>query len=109
MGTQGDKDRLAADVWTRLQASPRLTLGQIATLLSLERHTLARMIKSYHCCTFRDLKARAFRLTVVPVIRDDQKLLKEIAWDFGYSSHSAFTRRVRALVGLSPSGVRVRR
>ena len=79
-----------------------LTLQAISHKLGYSEYHTTRKFKEISGMQFRDyrrLRKLAFALLEV---RDSEKSILDIAFDYGFSSHEAFTRAFKATYGISP-------
>ena len=83
-----------------------LTLRFLARRLGYSEYHTTRKFKEISGMQFRDylrLRKLAFALKEV---RDSEKSMLDIAFDYGFSSHEAFTRAFKATYGVAPSEYR---
>jgi len=94
------------DICIKQQKGESLTLGQLAQQLGYSEYHLSRKFREISGMQFRDyLRFRRLALAL-KALRDTEKGILEIASDFGFSSHEAFTRAFREAYGLTPSEYR---
>ena len=83
-----------------------LALAKLARKLGYSEFYMSRKFKEISGMSFKDyLRARKLAFALKD-IRDTKKGILEIALDYGFSSHEAFTRSFRELYGISPSEYR---
>lgn len=83
-----------------------LTLRSLSHRLGYSEYYVTRKFREISGLQFRDylrLRRLAFALWEV---RDNDRSLLEIAVDYGFSSHEAFTRAFKAVYGITPSQYR---
>lgn len=83
-----------------------LTLRFLSSRLGYSKFYTTRKFKEISGMQFRDylrLRKLAFALKEV---RDSERSLLDIAFDYGFSSHEAFTRAFKATYGVTPSEYR---
>lgn len=83
-----------------------LTLCSLSRCLGYSEYYVTRKFREISGLQFRDylrLRRLAFALWEV---RDSDRSLLEIAVDYGFSSHEAFTRAFKAVYGVTPSQYR---
>lgn len=83
-----------------------LTLRSLSRKLGYSEFYTTRKFKEISGMQFRDylrLRKLAFALKEV---RDSERSILDIAFDFGFSSHEAFTRAFKATYGIAPSEYR---
>ena len=85
-----------------------LTLSRLARRLGYSEFYIARKFREVAGMSFRDyLRRRRLALALVEVRESDRGIL-DIAFDYGFSSHEAFTRAFKRLYGITPSAYRQR-
>jgi len=83
-----------------------LTLHSLSQKLGYSEFHVTRKFKEISGMQFRDyLRLRRLAFALVEV-RDTKRLLLEIAIDYGFSSHEAFTRAFTATYGITPKDYR---
>lgn len=85
-----------------------LTLTFLSRKLGYSEYHITRKFKEISGMHFRDylrLRKLAFALKEV---RDSEKSILDIAFDYGFSSHEAFTRAFKKAYGVAPSEYRKR-
>ena len=83
-----------------------LTLRYLSRTLGYSEFHTTRKFKEISGMQFRDylrLRKLAFALKEV---RDSDKIILDIAFDYGFSSHEAFTRAFKTTYGITPSEYR---
>lgn len=84
-----------------------LTLHHLSSKLGYSEFYTTRKFKNIMGMQYRDylrLRKLAFALKDV---RDSEKTLLNIAFDYGFSSHEAFTRAFKGTYGITPSEYRI--
>ena len=84
-----------------------LTLRSLSHRLGYSEFYTTRKFKNIMGMQYRDylrLRKLAFALKDV---RDSEKTLLDIAFDYGFSSHEAFTRAFKGTYGITPSEYRI--
>lgn len=85
-----------------------LTLRFLSRKLGYSEFHTTRKFKEISGMQFRDyLRLRRLAFALIDV-RDTQKSFLDIAVDYGFSSHEAFTRAFKTTYGTTPSGYRKR-
>lgn len=96
------------DAALRRHGEEALTLETLARQLGYSEFHLARKFREVSGLSFRDyLRRRRLALAAIEV-RDSERSLLDIALDYGFSSHEAFTRAFRKLYGVTPSAYRAK-
>lgn len=96
------------DECIRRQQDEALTLRSLSRRLGYSEYYTTRKFREVSGMAFRDylrLRRLAFALREV---RDSERGLLDIAMDYGFSSHEAFTRAFKAAYGITPSEYRER-
>jgi AraC-like DNA-binding protein len=90
----------------RQQSDETVTLGTLAQKLGYTESYVSRKFREISGMQFRDylrLRRLAFALKE---LRDTSRGILEIAMDYGFSSHEAFTRAFKEAYGLTPGEYR---
>ena len=83
-----------------------LTLRSLSRKLGYSEFYTTRKFKEISGMPFRDyLRHRRLAFALIEV-RDGKRSLLDIAFDYGFSSHEAFTRAFKATYGIAPSEYR---
>lgn len=85
-----------------------LTLRFLSRALGYSEFYTTRKFREISGMQFRDylrLRKLAFALKEV---RDSERSILDIAFDYGFSSHEAFTRAFKSVYGIAPSEYRKR-
>ena len=94
------------DTCIRQHDDEALMLGQLSQKLGYSEFHTTRKFKQISGMPFRDyLRLRKLAFALLEV-RDSQKSMLQIAVDYGYSSHEAFSRSFKAAYGMTPSAYR---
>lgn len=96
------------DASIRHHHNEALTLRFLSRKLGYSEYHITRKFKEISGMHFRDylrLRKLAFALKEV---RDSEKSILDIAFDYGFSSHEAFTRAFKKAYGVAPSKYRKR-
>lgn len=86
--------------------SEALTLGILAGKLGYSEFYTTRKFKEITGMQFRDYLRNRILAFALKEVRDSDKSLLEIAVDYGFSSHEAFTRAFKTTYGVTPSDYR---
>lgn len=87
--------------------SEAVTLRFLSRRLGYSEYHTTRKFKVISGMQFRDyLRSRKLAFALKEV-RDSDKSLLDIAFDYGFSSHEAFTRAFKAAYGVAPSEYRI--
>lgn len=84
----------------------RLTLYALSRKLNYSEFYITRKFREISGMKFRDYLRRRRLAFALKEIRDSDRRLLDIALDYGFSSHEAFTRAFKALYGTTPSEYR---
>ncbi len=94
------------DACIRQHADADMTLDNIAGKMGYSAFYFSRKFREITGMQFRDyLRFRKLAFAVKDV-RDTEKSLLDIALDYGFSSHGAFTRAFKEAYGVTPSAYR---
>lgn len=94
------------DACIRRRDDEAITLRSLSRRLGYSDYYTTRKFKEISGLTLRDyLRQRRFAFALKEV-RDSDKGLLEIALDYGFSSHEAFTRAFKETYGITPSEYR---
>ena len=92
-----------------LQSKPRCSLAELARELGVSRRTIQNAISAVTGRKFSDLRDEALLERVKSLlISAPNTPTKELAFEAGYRSASAFARAVRRACGISPKELRSR-
>lgn len=83
-----------------------LTLRQLSQKLGYSEFHMTRKFKEISGMPFRDYLRQRKLAFALKEVRDSEKSLLDIAFDYGFSSHEAFTRAFKSLYGVTPSAYR---
>ena len=83
-----------------------LTLRVLSKRLGYSEYYTTRKFKEVSGMQFRDYLRHRKLAFALKEVRDSQKSLLEIAFDYGFSSHEAFTRAFKGTYGITPSEYR---
>lgn len=83
-----------------------LTLRRLARRLGYSEFHTTRKFKEILGLSFRDYLRGRKQAFALKEVRDSDKSLLDIAFDYGFSSHEAFTRAFKSTYGVAPSAYR---
>lgn len=83
-----------------------LTLGVLSRRLGYSEFYTTRKFKEVSGMQFRDYLRRRKLAFALKEVRDTEKTILDIAFDYGFSSHEAFTRAFKGAYGVTPSDYR---
>lgn len=83
-----------------------LTLEHLARTLGYSEYYISRKFKEISGMQFRDYLRYRRLAFALKQVRDTNRGLLEIAMDYGFSSHEAFTRAFKEAYGMTPSEYR---
>lgn len=83
-----------------------LTLRALSQKINYSEFYVTRKFKEISGMKFRDYLRRRRLAFALKEIRDSDRGILDIAVDYGFSSHEAFTRAFKALYGITPSEYR---
>lgn len=83
-----------------------LTLRRLARKMGYSEFYATRKFKEISGMSFRDYLRQRKLAFALKEVRDKQKSFLDIAFDYGFSSHEAFTRAFKRMYGVSPSEYR---
>ena len=84
----------------------KLALSALAEKLGYSEFYITRKFREIAGLSFRDYLRRRRLALAVQEVRDSERSLLDIALDYGFSSHEAFTRAFKGLYGVTPSEYR---
>lgn len=96
----------AIDLSIKNRDDEALTLKHLADALGYSDFYISRKFREISGMQFRDYLRYRKLAFALKEVRDTQKGLLEIALEYGFSSHEAFTRAFRDAYGVSPSEYR---
>lgn len=94
------------DICIMRQNNETLTLKSLADKLNYSEYHISRKFKEISGMQFRDYLRQRKLAFALKQIRDTEDGILEIALNFGFSSHEAFTRAFKAEYGITPSEYR---
>ena len=83
-----------------------LTLSTLSKKLNYSEFYITKKFKEISGMTFRDYLRRRKLAFALKEIRDGKRGILDIALDYGFSSHEAFTRAFKSAYGITPSEYR---
>ena len=83
-----------------------LTLRALAERLGYSEFHMTRKFREISGMSLRDYLRRRKLAFALKEVRDSERSFLDIALDYGFSSHEAFTRAFRTLYGVTPSDYR---
>ena len=84
-----------------------LTLRSLSRTLGYSEYYTTRKFREISGMQLRDYLRRRRLAFALREVRDSERSLLDIALDYGFSSHEAFTRAFRAAYGVTPSAYRL--
>ncbi len=94
------------DICIKNHDDEALTLSHLATKMNYSEYHMSRKFKEISGMQFRDyLRYRRLAFALIE-IRDTKKSILDIALDYGFSSHEAFTRAFKEAYSITPSEYR---
>ena len=99
----------AIDASIRRRDDEALTLSSLARKLGYSDFHMTKKFREITGLSLREyLRARRLAF-VLMAVRDTDRRLLDIALDYGFSSHEAFTRAFKAEYGVTPAAYRKKR
>lgn len=83
-----------------------LTLRSLSAKLGYSEYHATRKFREISGMSFRDYLRRRKLAFALKEVRDSERGILDIALDYGFSSHEAFTRAFRGLYGIAPGEYR---
>ena len=83
-----------------------LTLSALSRRLGYSEYHMSRKFREIAGMPLRDYLRRRRLAFALKEVRDSEKSFLEIALDYGFSSHEAFTRAFKSTYGLTPGEYR---
>ena len=90
------------------QSNEDLTLANLSKRSGYSEFYMTRKFKAISGMSFRDYLRYRKLAFALKEVRDSEKSMLEIALNYGFSSHEAFTRSFKHTYGVSPSDYRKR-
>ena len=94
------------DACIKAHTDEAVTLKRLSHTLGYSEYYVSRKFKEISGMQFRDYLRYRRLAFALKEIRDTEKGILEIALDYGFSSHEAFTRAFKEAYGLTPSEYR---
>ncbi len=94
------------DFCIRQKNDDRLTLSFLAEKLGYSEFYVSRKFKEISGMSLRDYMSQRALAFALKEVRDTPRRLLDIALDYGFSSHEAFTRAFKEAYGITPSDYR---
>lgn len=88
------------------QNDEAMTLSVLSRKLNYSEFYITRKFKEISGMTFRNYLRRRKLAFALKELRDSERNILDIALNYGFSSHEAFTRAFKALYGITPSEYR---
>lgn len=96
------------DVCIKRHDDEALALSALSRRLGYSEFHVTRKFKEVSGLSFRDYLRQRRLAFVLKEVRDSERSMLDIAFDYGFSSHEAFTRAFKAAYGIVPSEFRKR-
>jgi AraC-like DNA-binding protein len=97
-----DLHRIFLLVVQHLERTPSISLTGVSNNLRIERHTVAKAIRSATGVTFRELRNRALLKHACDLLNgESNRTVKEVAFTLGYCSQGSLSRFIRKHTGRS--------
>lgn len=94
-----DRQKLFAELDRHVSVSPHIRLGQLASDLGVDRHTIENVIRDIRGTTFRQYRREILLGEAQGLLKEAFNMsIKQIAASFGYSAGS-FSRFIRVNTG----------
>lgn len=96
------------DVCIKRHDDEALALSALSRRLGYSEFHMTRKFKEISGMSFRDYLRQRRLAFALKEVRDGERSMLDIAFDYGFSSHEAFTRAFKAAYGVVPSAYRKR-
>ena len=94
------------DVFIKNKSDEELTLSHLAKQFGYSEYHFSRKFREISGMQFRDYLRYRKLAFALKQVRDTQRSILDIALDYGFSSHEAFTRAFKEAYGITPSDYR---
>lgn len=100
------KHILLKEIEALVGAKPRMSLPQLSQALSVERHTIEGVVRLEAGKAFRKWRQVIVMKKAARALTESNLGIKEVAYELGYQSPSAFSRAFHSYHGMKPSDFR---
>ncbi len=90
----------------KLRADEAVTLNSLSRMLGFSEYYISRKFRDISGMSFREYLRQRTLAFALKEVRDTKRGLLDIALDYGFSSHEAFSRSFKEAYGVTPSEYR---